>query len=160
MMRDVSMKAEPGNRDPAEVAELMFSWMHRARRLIDGRLAELNLSLPRMKMLGKLSDGPCVQSKLAGTFELAPRTVTEIVDGLEKAGLVERVIDPHDRRARQVHLTGAGRAALAGGRVATQEIVTDLLGKLNCVELTQLGNLFDQLHGQFDARAEHAKAPA
>lgn len=150
MMRDVTTSAEPP-RDPAEVAERMFSWMHRARRLVDGRLAELNLSLPRMKMLGKLSDGPHHQNKLACAFDLAPRTVTEIVDGLEKAGLVERVVDPNDRRARLVHLTDAGREAHDGARAVKQEIITELLGSLDPGELNQLGAMFDRLHGQFDA---------
>jgi DNA-binding MarR family transcriptional regulator len=152
MMRGVDTTAEPA-RDPAEVAERMFSWMHRARRLVDGRLAELNLSMPRMKMLGKLCEGPCQQNKLAGAFDLAPRTVTELVDGLERAGLVERVIDPGDRRARLVHLTDAGRVAYESARVAKNELIAELLGSLAPDELGQLGRLFDQLHCTFGEQA-------
>ena len=159
MMRDVDRTVEPA-RDPAEVAERMFSWMHRARRLVDSRLAELNLTMPRMKMLGKLGDGPCQQNRLAGAFDLAPRTVTEIVDGLEKAGLVERVTDPNDRRAKLVHLTDAGRAAYEGARVAKQEIIADLLGSLSPAELAELGTLFDQLHCSFDDKALDLTRPA
>jgi DNA-binding MarR family transcriptional regulator len=147
-------------RDPSQVAERMFSWMHRARRLVDGRLAEINLSMPRMKMLGKLSEGPSNQNKLACAFDLAPRTVTEIVDGLEKAGLVERVVDPNDRRARLVHLTDAGRQAHEGAWAVKKEIVTSLLGSLEPDELNQLGFLFDRLHSRLEAADEPAATTA
>jgi DNA-binding MarR family transcriptional regulator len=138
--------------DPAEVAELMFSWMHRARRLVDGRLAEEGLSLPRAKMLGKLLAGACPQSQLAGEFDLAPRTITELVDGLEKAGLVERVVDPTDRRVRQVHLTEAGLAAHEKTFVAKNDLIAGLLGSLNESELRQLAGTFRRLHESFDSR--------
>ena len=148
----VSNPAEPVP-DPAEVAELMFGWMHRARRLVDGRLAEVNLSLPRMKMLGRLRGGSCQQSQLAGAFDLAPRTVTEIIDGLEKAGLVERVIDPHDRRARQVHLTEAGIQAHDRGLAMKHEITAELMGALDGEQLRQLAGLFHCLQSELGATA-------
>lgn len=39
----------------------------------------------------------------------APSRLTYAVSGLESRGLVERQIDPNDRRAAAVHLTEAGR---------------------------------------------------
>ncbi len=80
----------------------MFGCFKRMRRLVDAELSECGLSLSRTKLLSELSNhGPVHQSSLATTFGLAARTVTELVDTLERDGLVERRADPNDRRARQ-----------------------------------------------------------
>jgi DNA-binding MarR family transcriptional regulator len=47
--------------------------------------------------------------RLAELMHVTPRNVTGLVDNLEKAGLVERVPDPDDRRAVHARLTEAGR---------------------------------------------------
>jgi DNA-binding MarR family transcriptional regulator len=49
-------------------------------------------------------------SDVAERLRVAPRTATEVVDALEKRGLVERVPDPDDRRATRLRTTPAGLA--------------------------------------------------
>jgi DNA-binding MarR family transcriptional regulator len=49
-------------------------------------------------------------SELSDHLHIAPRSTTEVVDGLQERGLVERRADPHDRRATLVALTEAGVA--------------------------------------------------
>ena len=48
---------------------------------------------------------------LAEHLRIAPRSATEVVDGLELVGYVERRPDPNDRRATLVESTDSGRAA-------------------------------------------------
>ncbi|WP_426511372.1 MarR family winged helix-turn-helix transcriptional regulator [Dactylosporangium sp. McL0621] len=50
-------------------------------------------------------------SELADHLRIAPRSTTEVVDGLQERGLVERLPDPADRRATLVRLTPAGADA-------------------------------------------------
>jgi len=47
-------------------------------------------------------------SELSEHLRIAPRSTTEVVDGLQERGLVERQPDPGDRRATLVTLTAAG----------------------------------------------------
>ena len=47
--------------------------------------------------------------RIAAHLRVAPRSVTDVVDALEKRGLVERAPDPADRRATVVTLTASGR---------------------------------------------------
>jgi DNA-binding MarR family transcriptional regulator len=55
-------------------------------------------------------------------------TITNLVDRLEHAGLVERLPDPTDRRVTLVQLAPAGRTAIEGvGMLRDSEIVTRLL---------------------------------
>ena len=48
-------------------------------------------------------------SDIATNLKIAPPTVTQFINGLEKAGWVERKMDPNDRRAVLVYLTEEGR---------------------------------------------------
>src|SRR3712207_9039812 len=49
-------------------------------------------------------------SDLAEALHIAPRSATEVADGLQERGLVERTADPGDRRAVMLGPTGGGRA--------------------------------------------------
>ena len=51
-------------------------------------------------------------------LRIAPRSATEVVDDLEKPGLVERRPDPGDRRATLVALTEEGKGVMAAIRKA------------------------------------------
>jgi MarR family transcriptional regulator for hemolysin len=52
------------------------------------------------------------QNELAGLVEVEPITVTRLVDRLEKHGVVERRLDPADRRLRRLYLTPAASPLL------------------------------------------------
>lgn len=125
----VAMAITPSS---VETAELMFVCFKRMGRLVDSELRGCGLSLSRTKLLSELSrNGPLNQSALATTFDLAPRTVTELVDTLERDGLVERKPDPTDRRARLVCLTPAGEQARERGVAVRKQLIDRVLGTLN-----------------------------
>jgi DNA-binding MarR family transcriptional regulator len=136
---------------PAETADLMFSCFKRMRRLVDNELSECGLSLSRTKLLSELSrNGPLHQGALATTFGLAPRTVTELVDTLERDGLVERRMDPADRRARQVLLTAAGEEARARAVAIREQIIGRVLGRLNEPQLAALRDSLQVIEDEID----------
>lgn len=47
-------------------------------------------------------------SEISKILHVTPPTVTQIINILEKDGLVERAMDPDDRRAVKIKLTSAG----------------------------------------------------
>jgi MarR family transcriptional regulator, transcriptional regulator for hemolysin len=66
-------------------------------------------SLGSWIVLSALSErGCCTQAALASHVHLEGATITHHVDRLEAAGLVQRRLDPADRRVRMLELTGAG----------------------------------------------------
>jgi len=84
------------------------------RRVFDDGMSACGLTLARTKVLAQLQLGGAARpSVLAVEFGVAPRTITELVDTLERDGLVVRHPDPTDRRALLVALTSEGEAALA-----------------------------------------------
>ena len=140
--------------DPQQVADLMFKCVKRLRRHVDSVLSEHGLSLSRAKLLGAVDgSGPCRQNTLATLFDLAPRTVTELLDGLERDGLIERAADPADRRARQVTLTPAGRRAHELAVRARAEVINEIFGPLGEDQLLLLAAALRQIDDEVAAVA-------
>lgn len=103
------------------------------RRRFDRALMEQGLSLARTKMLYAIQ-GECGTARaadLADRFGLAPRTVTEALDGLERDGLVERVPDPVDRRAKRLQITPAGEAAVQVTEPLRQQLSHEIMAVLD-----------------------------
>jgi DNA-binding MarR family transcriptional regulator len=74
---------------------------------------EHGLSEGRFQILVRLqqnADGRMTMGVLAEMLDVTPRSVTGLVDNLERDGLVRRVDDPRDRRSIYAEITDEGRA--------------------------------------------------
>jgi DNA-binding MarR family transcriptional regulator len=84
--------------------------------VLDAELrAEHGLSLGEYEVLARLSDEPehsLRMTDLAGRLRLSPSGITRRIDGLVRAGLVERRQCPSDRRGSNAVLTDAGMKRL------------------------------------------------
>jgi MarR family transcriptional regulator for hemolysin len=80
-------------------------------RDLDRTAAEFGLSNAKLELIEVLG---CCRGDRACLYDLGDRlgvtrpNVTKLVDGLERAGLVERLPHPGDRRMVQAHLTSRG----------------------------------------------------
>ncbi|TMF62603.1 MAG: MarR family transcriptional regulator, partial [Chloroflexi bacterium] len=73
------------------------------------------LSEGRFQILVRLhhvDGGRIPMGELAEMLDVSPRTVTGLVDNLERDGLVKRVDDPDDRRSVYAEITDQGRERL------------------------------------------------
>src|ERR1700760_750483 len=102
---------------PELVGERYLAVQHRMFRAVNDEMSRGGLSMARTKMLRHLQEqGPTRQNVLAAEFELSPRSITDVVDGLERLGLAERRPDPDDRRAKPRGGHPAAPGAPGGGR--------------------------------------------
>ena len=77
-------------------------------------LAPLGLSFPRYEALMLLyfsRAGALPLGKIGERLQVHPTSVTNLIDGLEKDGLAERIPHPSDRRTTLATITTAGRQA-------------------------------------------------
>lgn len=82
----------------------------------------LGLSGPRASALSVIVfRGPLTMSALADAEQVRRPTITRLVDGLERRGLVRRVSDPADGRGQLVEATAAGKRLLQKGRARRVE---------------------------------------
>lgn len=82
-----------------ELADLLGHTMRRVHRGTRAALAPLGLSVSDARVVRLLADGPLRMSAITERLAVVPRAATDMVDGVEVAGLVTRRAAPQDRRA-------------------------------------------------------------
>src|SRR6266550_2518750 len=102
---------------PRAVADRLHSAaIHLLRRLRVEDKA-MGLSGPRTSALSVIVfRGPVTMSALAEAEQVRPPTMTRLIDGLERRGLVRRVSHAADGRVQLVEATAAGKRLLNTGR--------------------------------------------
>lgn len=68
------------------------------------------------------------------SVSVSPGTLTRVVDGMESAGLVRRVVDSKDRRTTFLHLTPAGEALASELVVAVTALRNEIFGVFSDAE--------------------------
>lgn len=116
----------------------------RTRRLLQERYAT---TLPRFDLMAKLERVPkgLKMGELSKRMMVTGGNVTGITDLLEREGLVERVADPRDRRARLVRLTGAGRRAFAAMAEEHERWIVEAFTELSGREMATIAALLARL---------------
>jgi DNA-binding MarR family transcriptional regulator len=100
----------------------------------------LGISAPRLSVLSVLVfAGPRRIGELARIEQVEPPTMTRLVDGLARDGLVLREPDPDDARAVRVRATSTGARTLRRGRARRVEALRTRLAGLSPTELAALG---------------------
>jgi len=94
----------------ADLGDLLMRAARTLRRRWRDVLAPWDLSPHQARALGVVGRRDGVRlSDLAEALRIAPRSATEVADGLQERGLVERTPDPGDRRAVILRATDEGR---------------------------------------------------
>jgi DNA-binding MarR family transcriptional regulator len=131
---------------PEELGERYLAVHHRMFRAVNDEMSGCGLSLSRTKVLMRLKEqGPTRQSVLAAHFEMAPHSITDIVDALERQGLAERRPDATDRRAKLVAITGAGETCLGVAFATRERLLTQIFGALSEADRVTLVRLLGSL---------------
>lgn len=131
-----------------EACVVCFRKMSEVHQALAANLSRFGLSFARLGILAMLlsgGDAGMTPSGLADEGGITRATVTGLLDGLEKDGLVERIKHPDDRRVLYVHLTKKGRDLVAAARPTHLKRVASLLGSLTEPELQQLMALMDKI---------------
>jgi DNA-binding MarR family transcriptional regulator len=98
------------------------------------------ISAPRLSALSVVVfGGPVTLGQLARAEQVKPPTMTRIVTGLEKDGLVRREGDKRDRRLTRIHATPKGQKVLLAGRARRVELLAREVERLGATELAELG---------------------
>ena len=131
-----SRKREP--RAEALADRLHSSAIHLLRQLRREDDAS-GLSAPRLSALSVVVfGGPLTLGQLAAAEQVKPPTMTRIVTGLEKDGLVQRIGDARDGRLTRIRATDKGQRVLAAGRARRVEKLATAVKQLDTGELAEL----------------------
>jgi DNA-binding MarR family transcriptional regulator len=139
--------ASPGA-DARRLHGLLVDLMRRRslRDPLAASCAELDLSAPQIHTILALGHtGALAMGDLARRVAVTEKTVTGLVDRLERDGLVARVRDDADRRVIHVGLTSGGEALSRRLDAEVLQALTRLLGLLDAVDRRDLFRIIEKL---------------
>ena len=129
----------------------MRGWGHFAK--------STGLSIPQFSLLMQMHHkGACGMSQVSERFEITPAAASQLVDKLVQSGFVQRVEDPHDRRAKLLNLTDKGRDLIQQGVEERYRWVDELAGQLTAEERAQISdalNIMTQAAQELESEPVH-----
>jgi DNA-binding MarR family transcriptional regulator len=130
----------------AALGDLLMRAARTLRRRFGAVLAPWDLSPHQARALRVVGSGDGVRlSELAEALRIAPRSATEVADGLQERGLVERTPDPGDRRVVILRPTDEGRRIRAELDAARSADAAELFARLPAADRAELGRLLREL---------------
>jgi DNA-binding MarR family transcriptional regulator len=153
-------------RSPGFDASAAFAFLHLLKTgqeliALDGQvLHSLGTRQGRfiLLMLVDKYDAPTA-AELADSTGVTRATITGLLDGLEREGLVERRMDAADRRAIRVYPTEAGQSLLSKIKPAYCEWFSQIVRHLSFEERQQLVNLLTKIQNQIAHLSTKIGAP-
>lgn len=121
------------------------------RRVVRRRLrqeqSEPRLPVAQIELMLAVEAEPGIGvAAAARALGLADNSVSTLVNPLVAAGLLRREVDPADRRAARLHLTGQARDRIARWRSARAELVAGALDGLPTADREALADALPALH--------------
>jgi DNA-binding MarR family transcriptional regulator len=124
---------EPGNETAELAARVRTTVTPLARQL--RQHASDGLTPTLLSAIGSIArHGPITLGDLAHQERVSPPMITKVVTSLESQGLVEKMIDPADRRVSRVSLTAKGETWLQEARERRDAWLADRLSMLSADE--------------------------
>ncbi len=145
-----TQEAEPSP-TASEVVMTLIATSHRLQRVFNTRLSSqtraVSLSGPRLRLLLAVEEvGRLRMGDLAEDLGITARTVTTLVDALEREGLLVRLPDPTDRRAILLELTEKARTQFEQVRSLQMELGEELVAPLDTQQRRQFLDLLSRLN--------------
>jgi DNA-binding MarR family transcriptional regulator len=141
---------------PETVEDALMATMARIGRRLRQRIATDDLDFPAFILLKTVAHlGPLRLSTLAAELDLDASTVSRHVKSLEDRGLLQRTVDPDDRRAFQVALSEEGAARIEAGAQRRRELIGSLLADWSDQDRDDLRRLLHQLTQSIETQEHH-----
>jgi DNA-binding MarR family transcriptional regulator len=150
-MRTISPGGRSAQADARRLHALLVGLMRRRslRDPIAATCAELDLSAPQVHTLLALGhEGALAMGDLARRVAVTEKTVTGLVDRLERDGLVRRLRDAQDRRVIHVALTPQGEALHRRMEAGLLLSLTRLMARLDGADRRDLFRIIEKLTTQ------------
>ena len=151
MSHNEAVRKRPRKRAGRPAADsLVFSFLSAAEAVearLEAAVSPTGLSLAKLAVLHFLAEArePLPLSDLATRQHCVRSNITQLIDRLEKEGLVRRRVDPDDRRSVLAELTRAGEQAHAKGVRALADAQRAIVSALNAGEAASLQSALSAL---------------
>lgn len=138
----------------ASIAQLL---LRAARRLDEEAVARIaarpgmgNLRRAHTALLPHIGFDGTRPSAIAAQLGVTRQAVGQLVDDLEEFGIVERIDDPTDARAKRVRFTPAGRSAMVDGLEVLGRLMDECLQGVDDADRQTVLRVLQQLNARLD----------
>ena len=123
-------------------------------RVVDGPLREIGFAMSQVPVLVMLKKaGALSQAELARLLKVEQSSMAQLLNRMERDGLVERIADPGDRRSRLISLTSSANGQLPRGKSVMDAASRRALSGFSKEEKEQLEMLLLRVNANLDAAA-------
>ncbi|HEU0206909.1 MAG TPA: MarR family transcriptional regulator [Pseudolysinimonas sp.] len=146
------------------VHDLLRSLGIKLRNRGDAYARSLPLTYPQSRAIGYIDDVEehahrgVIQRELAEISGTSAASVSSLIDGLEKAGYVERRPSPGDARRKEIHLLPKGKGLTRGFDHMMEQTEEQLLSPLSATERSTLIDLLTRIDSHLDSAADPTTA--
>ncbi len=139
----------------------LIGHVHRGfQRMADQLLRDQGFALGQLPVLMALKDGrPRSQAELARLANVEQPSMAQLLNRMERDGLVERLPDPEDGRSRLISLTAACVERMPKAKGVMQALGTEALQGFSTEEVQALADLLARLADNVDHMVEKHLGP-
>ncbi len=129
---------------------------HRAfTRIVDAPLRELGFAVSQLPVLVALKHRRALsQSELARIARVEQSSMAQLLNRMERDGLIERIADPNDKRSRLISLSAAASRQLPRGKAIMDATCEIALAGFNRKEIEQLAVLMARINANLQKEAD------
>jgi DNA-binding MarR family transcriptional regulator len=138
----MTRKKSPAKPESLAFGPLLRLFLQTIRAAIEESLNPAGFSLRQAMVLAALNRDPGMTgAEMAQSMMITPQAIGELLQEMEKAGLVKRQTRRDNARKRAIFLTPAGRKALSTCCAALHLVEDRMLASLNAREKKSLSRL-------------------
>ena len=149
------MQRQPDTREPSSPLRVVGQAYRTFARIVDAQLRDLGLAMSQLPVLIVLKQGkPLPQAELARIARVEQSSMAQLLNRMERDGLIERVADPEDKRSRLVSATSLAFRRMQKGKAIMDATVTIALQGLSPAEIERLNELMGRINGNLQRAAD------
>ena len=141
----------PKEEHPFRIGFLIHDVSRLRRTVVDKALKPMGVTRSQWWVLANLSrhdGGGMMQTELAKVMDVGKVTLGGLIDRLEATGLVKRLADPKDRRAKRVVTTPKGVKLLADIQVIAKVVNARIMNGIVKGDITKAENVLSKMKQQ------------
>jgi MarR family transcriptional regulator, transcriptional regulator for hemolysin len=149
------MQRQPDHREPPNPLRVVGHAYRTFSRIVDAQLRELGFAMSQLPVLIVLKQGkPLPQAELARIARVEQSSMAQLINRMERDGLVKRVADPADKRSRLISLTDRAHRRMHKGKAIMDATVKIALQGLSPADIERLNELMRQINDNLERAAE------
>jgi MarR family transcriptional regulator for hemolysin len=149
------MYRQSGTHEPPNPLRIIGHAYRTFARIVDAQLRELGLAMSQLPVLIVLKQGkPLPQAELARIAHVEQSSMAQLLNRMERDGLVERIADPADKRSRLISLTERASRRMHKGKAIMDATVEIALQGFSAADIEQLDRLMRRINENLERAAE------